>query len=102
MTTGILSIYNPAVPDPIYDTDLFKIERCPDCEEEAEHPAYVVKEKDAGVTIAAVKWNAFIGEYCLFPRPNTAWNWDALFHLLNFLVDALSKQVLDQARGPAS
>jgi hypothetical protein len=88
--------------EPIYETDLFRIERCPACDEDAEHPVYIIQEKEAGTTIGAVKWNAFIAEYCLYPRPNTAWNWDALFHLLNFLIDEISKQVLDQAKGPAS
>lgn len=87
--------------DLIYETNLFKIEPCPACDEYAEHPVYLIKEIDAGATIGAVKWNAMIGEYCLFPRPGTAWNWDALFHLLNFLVDVLTTKVLEQTKGPA-
>lgn len=85
----------------IYETDLFKIIPCPLCDDNAEHPAFLVQAKENDDVVGAVKWNAVIGEYCLFPRPQTAWNWDALFQLLNFLIDVLTAKVLDQAKGPA-
>lgn len=88
--------------EPVYETGLFRIELCPLCSEDDDHPAFIIFAKENEDTIGAVKWNAVIGEYCLFPRPQTAWNWEALWHLLNFLVDTLTKQVLDQAKGPAS
>jgi len=89
--------------DLYYDGPLFSIERCPACEED-EHPVYLVRAKLEGlaVTIGALKWAPQVSEYCLYPRPKTAWNWDVLFHVLNFQVDALTAKVLDEATGPAS
>lgn len=87
---------------PIYETDLFTIILCPLCDDDDNHPAFLVQTKENEDVIGHVKWNAVIGEYCLFPRSRTAWNWDALWHLLNFLVDVLTARVLDQAKGPAS
>jgi len=89
------------VNDLYYDGDFFTIERCPACEND-EHPVYIIRAKDNDATIGSLKWSSQLSEYCLFPRAGTAWNWDVLFHVLNFLVDALTAKILEGTEGSAS
>lgn len=80
--------------DIVYQSEILRIQVCPACDKTTEHPVYLVLAADNDSIIGQIRWNRMIQEYCLEARPGTAWNWDALFHILNFLIDELNKKIL--------